>query len=124
MLLYCLSISIHLQSPKYVFVVGKKYCASLKPPAAVPCCYASVADLPTVILEPDVAGLSYEGEHTLLPVECKVGRDTCQHVSISSVATCCRVCAGDGLDAGVHGDLDQGGADLGVQHPARHHRGQ
>ena len=75
MFLYC--ISNNLQSPKNIFVVGKKYCASLKPPAAVPSCYASVADLPTVILEPDVAGLSYEGEHTLLPVECKVGLDTC-----------------------------------------------
>ena len=71
-----------------------------------------------------MAGLSYEGEHTLLPVECKVGLDTCHHVSIPSVAMCFYVCAGDGLDAGVLGDLDQGGADLGVQHPARHHSGQ
>ena len=66
-----------------------------------------------------MAGLSYEGEHTLLPVECKVGRDTCLcHVPRVNVYT------GDGLDAGVLGDLDQGGADLGVQHPARHHSGQ
>ena len=34
-----------------------------------------------------MAGLSYEGEHTLLPVECKVGLDTCHHVSMSMQVT-------------------------------------
>ena len=63
----------------------------IKTPAAVPSCYASVADLPTVILEPDVAGLSYEGEHTLLPVECKVGRDTCLYRVLPRVAVSIQV---------------------------------
>ena len=33
----------------------------------------SVLDLPTVILEPRVGELEYQGEETVIPIECQVG---------------------------------------------------